>query len=386
MSTAAPPAAASAAAVPAAPSQPAGEPTAPQAAQPSQIKPIPPSRTPRLPGVMEDGPEDASAPEAQAARARDAAGRFAKAPDGEPIVGKPQPKAVEVEEPAIPEPPGEPKPFMFAGKPFKTQAEAEHWAKSMEGRYKPVQEKATQTEGQLVKAAESARGWHAEAQRLQAEIAELRAGKQAEPAAPAPGIDWALYADIVKAANEAGQPEKAHEWLMGQHDALRAADAKTLRDEIARLREEAIENPRREAEHWAEMEQTAKSLADSLAAQTNPDGTPAFPEFRDGDTARAVGELWRMMGNDPEAALTPQGAVNAVALYRLAQSMGTVPTTPAPSPLPPDPAAEAAAGLDGGRPLMPAATNRRELDPQTARLLAGLKNTTLIRPGLGFEQ
>lgn len=392
MATAAPTAGPAPAAPAAPPVTPAGEPNAqpaagePKAAQPKPIKPIPP---PRLPGVMEDGPEDASAPEAVAARERDARGRFVKQAEGD-VVAKPEPKAVESPdgEPTIPDLPDAKPKFKFMGREWDSPEAAEHYVKSMEGRYKPIQQKATQTEAQLVKAAESARGWHAEAQRLQAELAQLRQ-TGAQPAQPETtgdqpkGIDWALYREIAKIANEAGEPEKAHQWLVEQQDAI-------IKAEIARVREEAL-TPYREQEaraaEQAEMAQTADAIVASMAEHTNPDGSPAFPEFRDGEQARAVGELWQSMGLDPRLALTPGGAVAAVALYRLAQSMNTA---PAPAPVPaaspaPDPAALAAAGLEGGRPLVPAATPRRELDPGVARLVAGLKNTQLIRPGLGFE-
>ncbi len=390
MSTAAPATGAPAPAAPAATpatgveATPSATPASPQ----RTIKPIPA----RLPGVLEDGPEDASAPEAVAARARDARGRFTA--DGTPIVGKdakstPEPTAAEPEIPPAPE--VKPK-VKFAGREFDSLEAADHWAKSMEGRYKPIQEKATQTEGQLVKAAESARGWHAEAQRLAARVAELEAGggNLTPPAdqAPAAGVDWALYAEIAKVANEAGEPWKAQQWLQEQTDALRARDAETLRQEIARLRDEAIEGPAREAAEQAELAGTADTIVGSLASHKNPDGSPAFPEAADGETMFAVGELWRSMDLDPRLALTAGGSVAAIALYRMARGMDAA--TPAPSsvvPPPPsvDPAAAAAAGFEGGRPLMPAATPRRELDPSVARLVAGLKSTELLRPGLGFE-
>lgn len=397
MSTAAPatgaPAPAAPAATPATPAPDAGA----QSAQPRAIKPIPPSR---LPGVLEDGPEDASAPEAQAARARDARGRFTA--DGTPIVEKgakpqrdaaPEPEAA----PEVPDLPDAKPKVKFAGREFDSMEAAEHYVKSIEGRYEPVQRKLGQTEGQLVRAAESARGWHAEAQRLQARVAELEAGAGAQPAADqsgaqpaeAKGIDWTLYADVVKIANEAGEPWKAHQWLQEQYDALRAADAKALRDEIARLRDEAIEGPRREAQQQAELAGTADAIVTSLAGYKGPDGSPAFPEAADGETMRAVGELWVSLGMDPQIALTPGGAVAAISLYRQARAMDGAATPPAAQPAaplpPPDQAAAAAAGLDGGRPLLPAATDRRELDPSVARLVAGLKNRELIRPGLGFE-
>jgi len=364
--------------------------TAPAAAPDTKIvlKPIPP-RTPRLPGVLEDGPEDAGSESAQAARARDAAGRFVA---GEPKVGEPvgEPKLPGIRpDVAVPEPPDAKPKFKFAGKEYESPEAAEHEYKSLTGKLQPTQRKLAETEGTLVKAAESARGWHSEAQRLAARVAELEAGG-GNPApqpetAPAKGIDWDLYAEISKVAQEAGEPWKAQKWLQDQIDTQRAAD-------IAALREEAIESPRREAEQRAQLESAANTLVESMAAHTNPDGSAAFPEFRDGATAREVGALWQSLGLDPQLALTPGGAVAAVALYRMARGMdGAVAAPPAASPtpaqpaVPPSPAAEAAAALDGGRPLAPAAIGSRHMDPAVARLVAGLKNTQLIRPGLGFE-
>jgi hypothetical protein len=343
---------------------------------------------------MEDGPEDASAPEAVEARARDARGRFLKGGgEASEVVQKPRPSATDAPDgEPIPDAPDATPKYKFAGREFDSQAAAEHWAKSMEGRYKPIQEAATRHEAQLVKAAESARGWHAEAQRLQARVAELEAGggspagtaqnPEVIPTQSAPaGIDWALYAEIAKVANEAGEPWKAQQWLQEQYDA-------NIRAEFARLREEAIEAPRRTAAEQAELASTADALVNSMAAHTNPDGSPAFPEFRDGEQARAVGELWQSLGLDPRLALTPGGAVAAVALYRMARGMDAAAApapVPTPAPPPPNPAADAAAELEGGRPLMPAASPRRELDPSVARLVAGLKNRELTIPGLGFE-
>jgi len=391
MATAAPAAPAAPGPVGSAAPPQAPAPASPKTAAPDTkpvLRPIPP-RTPKLPGVMDDGPEDASSEAAQAARARDASGRFVA---GEPKGGEPVPLSLPGIRPdtTVPEPPDAKPKFKFAGKEYESSEAAEHEYKSLTGKLQPTQRKLAETEGTLTKAAESARGWHSEAQRLQARVAELEAGggnpAQATPTEPAKGIDWDLYAEISRVAGEAGTPWKAQQWLQEQVDTQRSAD-------IAALREEAIENPRREAEQQARLESTANTLVESMAAHTNPDGSAAFPEFRDGTTAREVGALWQSLGLDPQLALTPGGAVAAVALYRMARGMDGAPSalpaappTPAQPAVPPSQAAEAAAALDGGRPLAPAAIGSRHMDPQVARLVAGLKNRELIRPGLGFSQ
>lgn len=392
MSTAAPAAGpATAAPAPATASAPASAPAAaPDATpQPRSIKPIPDSR-PRLPGVMEDGPEPATAREPDT-RARDASGRFVGGGESKPV-GKPEPRAVDAPDATVPDLPDAKPKIKFAGREYDDLKAIEIEYKASEGRLKPFQQKAAEYEGKLVKAAESARGWHGEAQRLAARVAELEAaaGKpSAESAATPPegGIDWALYAEISRVANEAGEPWKAQQWLQEQVDAQIESRFNS--------RFEAFEAPYREREaaaaEQAEMAQTADAIVESMVAHKNPDGSPAFPELADGAQARAVGELWSSLGLDPRMALTPGGAVAAVALYRLARTMDTAaaPPSPEPNPLtppPPDPAALAAAGLEGGRPLIPPATGRTAMDPGIARLVTGLRNTSLLNKNTGFER
>src|SRR3972149_1781299 len=70
--------------------------SAPAAAPDTKVvlRPIPP-KTPKLPGVLDDGPEDATT-RAPDPRARDAAGRFVAAADGEtPVVTNPRPSTTD---------------------------------------------------------------------------------------------------------------------------------------------------------------------------------------------------------------------------------------------------------------------------------------------------
>ena len=346
-----------------------------------------PAGVPKLPGVMEDGPEvvDRTAEvRERVARERGPDGKFVKAA-GEPT---PTDRAGE----PTPEPPPETEPkqkFRFLDKDYATQREAELAFKSEREKLVPVQRKLASTESELEKASHSAREWHKVAQQYEARIAELEAGAGQRPASPDPqselaegGIDWGLYADIVRAADAAGTPEKAHQWLVEQIEAQRQRD-------IAALRKEAIEDPRQAAEAEAQLVQTADTLVASMAAHRNADGSPAFPELMDGPTNRAheVGALWVSLGLDPHLALSPGGAVAAVALFRMAQAMSGAANASATPPTPPAPdlAGDAAATLEGGRASALAAGEHRSLPPEVARLVSGLKNPTLIRPGLGFE-
>src|SRR3989304_1378329 len=163
------------------PQAPATAPATP--ATQSVLRPIPP-RTPKLPGVLEDGPEDASTETARADRPHDPAGRSGA---GEPKVGEPagEPKLPGIRpDVAVPEPPDTKPKFKFAGKEYESPEAAEHEYKSLTGKLQPTQRKLAETEGTLVKAAESARGWHSEAQRLPGPGA--RAGEGGGRAAPHP--------------------------------------------------------------------------------------------------------------------------------------------------------------------------------------------------------
>ena len=392
MSTAAAPAAgasapATPAAAPLAPGEAAGGPESQPTAR--TLKPIPASK-PRIPGVMDDGPEPATTRPREISGRDPVTGRFTK---GEGAAAAPIPGARPDAAPPsdgdptnLPEPPEAKPKFKFGSREFADQAAAEQHYKSLEGRFEPIQRKATEYEGKLVKAAESARGWHAEAQRLQAELEQLRAGKSAPEAAAAPadapGIDWALFAEINRVASEAGTPEKAQQWLVEQMEAVRKADFERWRNEFETPFREREMNERADAER-ARM---ADAVVADFSSMTNPDGTPAFPEAADGETMRAVGELWSSLGLDPDFPL--QSRANfavTIALYRMATGMR--PSDPAPTvPPPPDPAALAAAGLEGGRPSLPAAGSRRELEPGVARIVAGLRDTNLLNKNTGFER
>lgn len=341
--------------------------------------------TESLPGVMDDGPIEATKrPEGE--RVRDEKGRF--------VAAQPSPEAPEAapapEAPEAPVDPNAPVEFEFAGRKYKTQAEAEQRHKSLEGQFKPLSETAA-------KAAESAHAWKAEAENAAAQrdalFAELQAVKaipQSQPAEPSPevaesaapeGIDWELYAEISKRYTEAGEPYKAQQWLQEKVDAIQAAREAKLR--------EALEAPAKAEAARRQLHTQTAELFSSLAEYANDDGTPAYPELRDKEAAFAVGRFWQQMGLPASHARTPQGAIAAIALYRMAaeqQARSQGSPDPVAPPTPEDPAAAAAASLVGGRPPVAVSPADSSMDPVAARLLKGLAETTLTRPGLGFEE
>lgn len=351
------------------------------------IRPIPPPKPgaktgPRgLPGV------DVLGDEADGIEAEGGEKVPLRGPDGKFV--KADPATLEVPPKPGEEPP--PSKFKFAGEEFDTQEKAEQNFKSLRGQFKPLVERVTQAETHLAKAAESARGWKAEHDRIAAELEAYRTGKaspQSQPAesqtpeASAEGIDWDLYAEIHRLATEKGEPWKAEQWLVKEQQKIFEARLAAMRDEVTL--------PQRTAEVHAAIGQQTEALFTSLADYVNPDGSPAYPELSDPQAAYQIGRFWTSMGLPPESALTPQGAIAAIGLYRMAAgSQGSAATPAPPPPPPPTPPpdttpAVAAAGLVGGRPsVVPA--NGNSTSPEAARIIAGLKQATLTRPGLGFE-
>lgn len=358
------------------------------------IKPIPAKKGPaaKLPGVdvMDDGiPGPPRGPD----------GRFLPASEGKPGEAPPLPG----EEPA-PEP-TTPQRFKFAGEEWDSQEIAEQNFRSLRGQFKPLTQKLQAIEAEhrqatetLHRAAESARGWKAEHDRIAAELEAYRTGKATPQSQPAedgpsqevPGVDWDLYAEIHRLATEQGQPWKAEQWLAEQQQRVFEAKLAAKLDEATR--------PQREAELRNQVGAQTDALFTALADYANADGSPAFPELGDPEAAYQIGKFWTSLGLPPEAALTPQGAIAAIALYRMASGQGSqgssaappAPTPPTPAPPTPNPqvaAAAAAAGLDGGRPsaVVSPSNGTGTMSPEAARILAGLKQATLVRPGLGFE-
>jgi len=302
---------------------------------------------------------------------------------------------VDGEVPEVPEPPVDPnapKKYVFAGKEYESQEQAEQSFKSLQGQFKPLIEARDA-------AAYSANGWkqvadgqQARIQQLEAELAARQAPPQSQPAEQGQSaeqqaqadIDWDLYAVIRQAAEAEGNPWKADRWLHEQmQEAIKAREA-ALRDELTKPYREA----QARQQTLAEVEQLASSLAEYV---NDSDGQPSFPELRDSRSAYMIGKLWQQMGLPPQYATTPQGMVAAIALYRMIESQSAQPspepTSQAPvptSPPAPDPA-RAAAELGGGKPESMPSAAAGEVDPRQAAILAGLRRTALTRKGLGFS-
>lgn len=375
----------------------AGEGQADAQSQPQQTKiaPIPPkakaSARPIIPGVDADHEGDLDITEAITGlkMERDpATGRF------RPKVGvdaSAKPGAPD----AIPPKPGEetkptPTKFKFGGAEFESQEEAEQNFRSLRGQFKPLVERTQKAESELSRAAESARGWHAEAQRLQAELEKYQSKQPATQQEQEQDIDWELYAEVKRLAAESNEPWKAEQWLIQQTRKVEQARFEKMLEE----RLKPIQEPLARAQVGQHVEQLFSAVADFV----DNDGNPAFPELDDPQSAYEIGQTWTSMGFSPEMAMTPQGVAAAVALYRMSKGSQGKPAGSgqtaaaaqvAQAAAPPSPqtlAARAAAALDDGRPSMPVNAEMSDLSPAAQRILAGLKEAKLALPGLGFER
>lgn len=405
---------AAAPATPSADAQPIAQPATDAAANAAPVTPAPksvirPIPSPRLPGVFPDGdpfpsppsrsPDSGSPPSASSAH-RGPDGRFVAGTSPAAAGGEHTLEPGQADDAATSQPP--PAKFKFGGEEFESQSAAEQNFKTLRGQYRPVQTLARSLGGvdkivpQFALAAESARSWKAEAERYRAELKTLQDGG-AQPAtasvdqsksddAESPAdIDWEMYAELKKLASESGESWRAERWLI---DEVRKADAgrmqKMLDERLAPLDEQQ--------QQQAVVEQTG-SLFESMAGYTDADGSPAFPELSNETASFEVGRLWASLGLPREAALTPQGAMAAIGLYRLAKGSQAKPAAVAAPQQVPAPAVaapndtESAAGLGNGQPIaMNAPGNGHAPSAEAARILAGLRQTNSgSRAALGFD-
>lgn len=415
MASAAPAAPAPSTGAPASAPTPVATPTDAQpqpAPAPARVaKPIPP---PQLPGVFPDDDPFPAAPSSESPSRGDnqpTAGP-ARGPDGRFLAGA-SPAGTDGEHgrepgPADPAPPP-PTPtakFKFAGEEYDSQEAAEQNVRSLRGQYRPVQSLARQVGGmehiapKFVEAAASARGWQAKATALEAELTALRSGAPASTAAPTStptpvaadpavaehAIDWDLYAEVSKLANERNEPWKAQQWLHEQtQKVVDSRLQRALADKFAPLEAQ---------QHQQAVAGQTEELFSNLATYVNGDGTPAFPELHDEDSAYEVGRMWATLGLPADFALTPQGAIAAIGIYRMARTGSqarTTPTPPQPAAHPPAPPtapnhdALAAATLSDGRPARQA-TAADSPSAEAAYIRAALRSVNAPnRATLGFD-
>lgn len=293
------------------------------------------------------------------------------------------------EEPAAPkaEEAPAPKKFKFAGEEYETPEQAEQKFKSLQGMFKPLNERVSKAEALAREAAENARYWREQAEARQsptppsqeppASPADSRSAEQELQAALA-NVDGEMFETL---ARERGLPLAgrylAAQVLASVHDTMLPA----LRDEIL-----AQINPRLEpvAQSVEFQQQTVEvsNLVEGVSQLRNPDGNLAFPELNDENEAYEIAELWTSMDN-PQP--TPQSLIQAIALYRLyrgargtPQTQPQVQVTPPATTLPRSQPMEAGGG--GARPTAPRAGS---VNADTA-FARELDNADLVDRTLGF--
>lgn len=384
------------------------------------VAPIPPKRS-RLPGVMvdDDFPEvDAfvKAPlkvahaEAIGERARDEAGRFVKAPEsgtGEAPATKP----VLPGQPATPEAAAPVAPFKFAGRDYKTQAEAEQSHRSLQGMFKPMQEELRKTAEDRDYGNRAANAWMAEAQRFQARVAELEkqyglapsvGNGTSQPAQAAPGESDALSVekllegidvDAYEAVARAGGLKHSAKYLTGE--ILKVVAEKVLPSMEQRI--QAKFAPLMSSHEQAARVQQADQVIARMAALRTPDNSRAlFPEMVDSRALGEIGAIWRQAGGSDEELTTERGLMSAIGLYRSTRDWLSTPESIAPNqPQAPAAAAAAAPQPAPGPAAMPSSETsgnlppnrgRHGMSPEAARLAQAMENVQLLDPKLGFAK
>jgi hypothetical protein len=289
----------------------------------------------------------------------------------------------------------EAKKIKFGDKEYESIEQAEQSFKSLQGMFKPMQDRLTRAEQLAEQAAESARSWRQRAIELegappqQPQTQNVQAKpttetSQAELEKALSRVNGELFESL---AREHGLP-LAGRYLAAQvlatvHDDMLPA----LREEImASLRPEL--EPLKQDRGFQQATQHVAGLIETVGQYKNHDGSDAFPELQDQQSVTEIGELWVSMDMPAELALTPKGLLQAVALYRMykgqmGRSATTTPTVQVSEPARLAPPAAGASLEAGGRSIAPGA-GRSEGDA-TSRFARSLDDAPVVDKLLGFQ-
>lgn len=334
------------------------------------------------PAEKKDGGEDGKAPAPEAGK------------DGKPPLPEGQKPADGIE---------------FGGKKYKTEGEALQAARSLHGMFRSLNTEKQRLTEERNYGYQSGNAWKAEHDRVKAELDALKQGK------PAPAVQGAqvgagvagsgevatdqlpdtnaLLSDIDMDAFEAiavqGGLPKAGQYLASE--LLRVVTQKILPVYDNRLKTSL--QPFQAERDQVRQAQEVDQLINSLSGLRTAAGEVAFPELSDHKALAEIGDFWRASGLPREAAMTHQGLMAAIGLYRM--SRGFIPAEGAPNLNPPG-APAAAVELPASGPAAsvpaesvgptPANAGRSNHSPQTQRLLNALDKTNLVDPKLGFAR
>jgi hypothetical protein len=426
----------SAPSVPAAPATsaaPTGTPAAPQEATPKKIAPIPPKakagtadttppdtvvhkeppshepddrpRRTSLPGVVtgEGAPElPVRGPDGRFISQEEAARLFNADLDGESDDGvriegdEPAPKATPEEPPKKPELPGQGGKVMFLGKEYANLAAVEQMYRSLQGMHDPIAKKLAQAEKDRDYGYDAANRWQQEAEAAKAKLVEYEKGRQPATSAGTEqkqGLDLEALVDGINydafetiAHDPKGGTRVAGRYLASQIlNAVASQIVPALRAELMKEISPVRDTLQTSQQEAATANRVAQVL-DQVAAMQTMDGKPAFPELLDAEMLHEIGATWRESGLPPEAAMSPQGLINAIGLYRLMKSLpdGTTPAAE-PGPVLPGPEITALAdGSEGAHTGLGRTPEPSHLGPEARALRRGLDETPIFDRTLGF--
>jgi hypothetical protein len=302
----------------------------------------------------------------------------------------------------VPEPPPgsekdsqAPKKFVFAGEEYESQEKAEQSIKSLKGMFKPLTQERDFERQRADEAVNSAVKWREYALHL-----EQGQGQQtpspAPQGTPAPagdqkvaGVDLAKILENVDGnmfEKIAKDPDKGLP-IAGRYLAASVIDA-VVNELLPQYRQQILDevnkgiDPLREQQAFNDAAESVKDMFVSARGLRLNDGSQAFPELEDPETAFRIAETWRNLDLPAEVAMTPKGLMQAIATYRLYHGAPQPKSEPQPTPQPTPQAPPFAAGASdsGGSGVIPGA-GKSSPDDLFAR---ALDETELVDPNLGF--
>ena len=342
---------------------------------------------------LDDEPREAEP--AADGRQRDEHGRFVSSPE--------DPQGAPKKAPATAPKPGEAPAaeFTFAGKKFKSQAEAEQRHKSLEGMFTPL----NRSNQELRTAYEA---WKADSTSKAARIAELesqlgsggakgqpaQAGAQPSAASTSPAGADALSVDELLKGLDADTFEAIAVQAGLNHGGRNLGEQilRTVVDKIVpALRAEfgqRLQPFESEASSRTQVAQLDDVVEQVRSLQNPSNGQPAFPELNDPVALQRIGATWRESRLPAEHLFTPAGLMQAVAMDRMVRGMypstPSAPLTPVTAPASvPAPAAAASVSADGRTAGAP--RKGEPMSPAAQRLLRALDDTSgMVNRKLGF--
>lgn len=286
-----------------------------------------------------------------------------------------------------------PEKFSFAGEEYESREKAEQSIKSLKGMFKPLTQERDSERQRADEAVDSAIKWREYALHLE-QGGKPNSPAPQDPQAPAgdqkvAGVDLAKILQNVDGnmfEKIAQDPDKGLP-IAGRYLAASVLDA-VVNELLPQYRQQILDevnkgiDPIREQQAFNDAAESVKDMFVSARGLRLNDGSQAFPELNDPETAFRIAEVWRNLELPAEVAMSPKGLMQAIATYRLYHG-APQPKAPEPTPEPKStPAVPHAAGASdsGGSGVIPGA-GKANPDDLFSR---ALDETELVDPNLGF--